>query len=204
MILSEAKIALAAYGFDPVDDPMASWLDQAKNEIEAVFDWPFLQKVVTINTAAEVNALGLPADFFKAQSLRDITNGRKLTFKELDGWERDISDPSKLGYPQLFTVASENSLIVYPVPIMNTSWKLIYQASLEDITTLTDLDPLPGPARLHYTYVLGAAYIGLQADNEEDRSANAQALFNQSISRLIRKYSSILGSSRVVQNVQGY
>lgn len=204
MILSDAKTALAAYGFDTANDPMASWLDQAKNEVETVFDWPFLQKVATINTLANVATVGLPSDFFKVQSLRDVTRGKKLSFKEPDGFERDITDPTKTGNPDLFTVVSENQLTVFPVPNADTSWRLIYQTSLTDITTLTSSDPLPGPARFHYTYVLGAAYLGLQADNEEDRSANAQALFNQNISRLVRKYSSILGSSRVVRNVQGY
>lgn len=204
MILSEAKTALAAYGFDSTDDPMSSWLDEAKNEIETAFDWPFLQKVATINTLANVATLGLPSDFFKVQSVRDVTNGYKLTFKEPDGWERDIEDPTNGGRPEFYTVVSENNLIVYPVPLVNTTWRVIYQTSLTDITTLGPSDPLPGPARFHYPYVLGAAYLGLQADNEEDRSANAQALFNQKITRLIRKYSSILGSSRTVQNVQGY
>lgn len=204
MILSAAKTALAAYGFDTANDPMASWLDEAKNEVEAEFNWPFLQKVATINTSANVGTIGLPSDFFKAQSLKDTTSIRKLIFKEVDGWEEDIDVPTKPGNPEYFTVFSGNSMQVYPVPTKDTAWRLIYQTSLADITALTDSDALPGPARFHYTYVLGAAYIGLQADNEEDRAATAQAMFERNLDRLVRKYSGILGTSRTVQNRQGY
>lgn len=203
MIVSAAKTALKRYGFDDTD-PLNAWLDQAKNELEVSYDWPFLQSIFTDPVAIGDNQLTLPADYFKVQSVRDTTNNRKLQYRDIDGFERDITDSNETGLPSIYTVIGASGLQLWPVSDSNWDARVVYQQALADINGLADGALLPGPTRIHYLYVIGAAYIGLQAENEEERSGNAQAMFEKGIARLIRKYSSYLGESKTVIDVMGY
>lgn len=204
MIVSAAKTALMAYGFDATD-PLNAWLDQGKNEIEESYDWPFLQLITTVANLALINSITIAdATFFKVQSIRDVTYKNKLEYVEIDGFEEAVEDPTQNGPAQIYTVTSGNTIQIWPVPVAPVTYRIVYQNSLADINALSDPTTLPGPARFHYLYVIGAAYIGLQADNEEERSTNAQSMFEKGVSRLIRKYGSVLGSGRQVQNAQGY
>jgi hypothetical protein len=204
MIVSAAKTALMAYGFDTTD-PLNSWLDQGKNEIEEAFDWPFLQTITTINALANASTLVLPSDFFRVISLRDQTNGTKLTYRDIVGFERDIDDPTDTGLPTIYTSTANNVLQLWQIPTTAVTYRCVYQNALTDINGLADGATLPGPSRLHYLYVLGAAYIALQVDNEEERSQTAQQAFQSGVNRLIRKYSSQnLDEARTVVDVMGY
>lgn len=205
MNVGAAKTALTRYGFDTTD-PLNAWLDQAKIEVEESFDWPFLQSIATIAQPAGSSAVSLSGqtDFFKVQSLRDVTTKRKISYRDIDGFERDVQDPTQTGRPTIFTVTALNVIQLYPVPDTALSLRLVYQTALADINGLADGTACPGPSRLHYLYVLGAAYIGLQAENEEERSGTAQAMFEKGVARLMRKYSSYLGEAQTVIDAQGY
>lgn len=203
MIKSAAITAVGAFGFDTTNDPIDSWLDEAKNQVESAFDWPFLQSVTTVSVAPGVSTIAMPADFFKVQSIRDNTNKMKLDYKDIVGFDRDIDDPTDTGVPVIYTVIA-GGIQIWPVPDAQVSYRVLYQTTLGDITALGAGATLPGPTRFHYTYVIGAAMVGLQADNEEDRAQNAQAQFLSNLQRFIRKYSAHLDEAQQVVDAMGY
>lgn len=203
MIVSAAITAVGSFGFDTTNDPIQTWLEEAKNEVENAFDWPFLQTVTTVSVAPGTNTIAMPADFFKVQSIRDTTNRMKLDFKDIIGFDRDIDKPTDTGVPVLY-IPIAGGIQIWPVPDAQVSYRVLYQASLTDISALATGATLPGPTRFHYTFVLGAAMIGLQADNEEDRAQAAQAQFAASIQRLIRKYSAHIDEHQQVVDAMGY
>jgi hypothetical protein len=208
MLVSEAKTALKTYGFAD-GDPLSSWLEAAKQRVEESDDWPFLQKIAVQAVLAGVSVPTLPADLFKPISLRDVTNNRKLSYKDPVGFDRDIEDPTDTGFSTTYTLTGTQTAVpvlvtVWPINTLPWSCRIFYQATLTDITGLADGATLPGPLAFHYIYVLGAAAIALQADNEEDRAATAQTTFEAALGHQRRKWFSDLDEARTVQDVMGY
>lgn len=216
MLVSAAKTALKAYGFDD-NDPLLTWLEASKQLVEAADDWPFLRKQVTIAITANLAGLSgasapvLPVDFFKAYSVRDATDQRKLDYVDALAFDRDIDNPATAGLPSIYTLISLGSgaapqvqLRWWPVSAVPWSLLLTYQATLVDISGLGDGVSMPGPSEFHYIMVQGAAAIALQADNEEDRAETAQTQFNEGLGRLRRKYFSNIDEPVTVQDVMGY
>lgn len=204
MTVAQAKAALKAYGFDD-NDPLNAWLDAGKQEIEEAFAWPFLQVInnaILVN--ATVSALVLPGTAFTVHSVRNMTDKQKLTYMDIVGFEREVSDPTTAGKPTIYTVTANTGIQLYPVPSVQTTFRVVYQDQLADINGLGDGATMPGPARIHYPTVVAAAAIALQADNEEERSQTAQGLRDSAISRLMRKYNTSLDEPRQVQDVMGY
>lgn len=212
MLVGDAKIALKAFGFDDTD-PLLIWLEAAKSDFEGRDDWPFLIKTAALIPMAigviSVSGGTLPADIFKVMSVRDNTQGLKL--QELDplAYDRDLDNPNEPGLPQNYSVfasavAPGLNLAIWPASTQAWSLQLRYQATMTDITTLGDGVQMPGPVQMHYAYVQGAAAIALQADNEEDRAATAQQLFESKISSWRRKTFSDIDEPSTVQNVMGY
>lgn len=210
MNVGQAKAALSRYGFSS-EDPLNSWLEAAKVEFLSAFDWPFQQVVVDpITLDANQNLISIPTDFFKVQSIRykgdpatGVGPGRKLKYQDPVGFERDVDNPDADGMPDRYLVYS-NTLTVYPTPTQGIALRMLYQKDLSDINSLPDASEMPGPSNIHYICVIGAAYIGLQAESEEDRSATAQSMFEAGISRTVRRYKSQIDESRQVVNVMGY
>lgn len=215
MLVSEAKTALKAYGFDDTD-PLNIWLEAGKELVESADNWPWLFKQVTIAATANLvgvsagSAPAIPGDYFKPFSLRDVTDKRKLKWVDPQAWDRDIVDPTQSGIPELYTeiqvggTAPGIQLRWWPVPAVAWSLLLTYQANLGDIITFADGVSMPGPDSIHYPTVQAAAAIALQVDNEEERATTAQAEFNESIGRLRRKFFARVDEPRTVQDVMGY
>jgi hypothetical protein len=63
---------------------------------------------------------------------------------------------------------------------------LLYVRSLPDLTLDSETPSIP--ARWHYTIVRGAAYIALQAENEEERAQTAQAQFEADLNKMRARY----------------
>lgn len=203
MLVSAAKTALQAYGFD-TNDPLNVWLDAGIHEFERAYDWPFLQVRASVVVNAGVAALVLPGTAFKVMSIRDTTVGRvhKLKYMDVVGFEDQIDDPTQQGTPTNYTVLTGNTVQIWPVPDTNTTFSVIYQDALAD--TGADGTNMPGPVMIHYTCVMHSAYLALQADNEEDRAKTAQDQAQQAVWRIIRKYRANLDSQRQVQDSMGY
>src|SRR5499427_1756144 len=211
MNVGQAKAALSRYGFDS-GDPLNAWLEAAKQDFLAAYDWPYLQVTVDpFPVAVGDNLLDMPTDYFKLHALRykgDPTTGagpgRKLKYKDLVGFDRDVDNPDATGAPEWYIPRGESQIQIYPVPSIATNLKLVYQQDLADINALSDGDPMPGPIATHYIIVIGGAYIGLQAESEEDRSQTAQAMFESGIAREVRRYKGQIDEARQVVDVMGY
>lgn len=203
MLVSAAKTALKAYGFDD-NDPLNVWLDAGIHEFEAAYDWPFLQVRTSVVVAANASALVLPGTAFKVQSIRDTTLNRvhKLKYVDIVGWEDIIDDYAQAGTPTNYTVLAGNTVAIWPVPDASTTFSVIYQDALAD--TGIDSASMPGPSAMHYVMVQQAVPIALQADNEEDRAVSAASIAQGAIQKRIRKYRANLDEPRQVRDSMGY
>lgn len=200
-----AQTLLKRYGFDD-SDPLNSWLDEGQEMVEDAHDWPFLQYVATINAAAGASTLVLPSDFFKAQSIRNVTGSSKLSYKDIEGFERDIYDPTATGSPQIYTVTGTQTIQIYPALASDSLFRVVYQRRLNLVSTLAnDGTPLDGDAHFHYPVVLAAAFTALMAENEEERAQTALGQFDNAIETRWQKYSSVqLDEPEQVVDVMGY
>jgi hypothetical protein len=203
------KESLKRYGFDD-SDPLTVWLNAALHDIESRADWRFLQRTSAgIPVAAGNNVVATPADYKRSYKLRDTTEelstggvGYDLEYWDPRKWDRDIDNESKPGKPEVFT-EWESILLLWPVPDTAREFSLYYQGFLEE---LDDPDDVPGlPGQFHYTIVRGAAFIALQAENEEDRAETAQGQFESDIANMIATYDTIqIGEPEEVADVMDY
>jgi hypothetical protein len=200
-----AQTLLKRYGFDN-SDPLNSWLDEGQEMVEDAHDWPFLQFVATINAVAGASTLVLPSDFFKVQSIRDVTHGGKLAYMDIEGFEREVDDPTVPGKPYLYTVTGTQTIQLYPVLDSDTLFRVVYQRRLTLVSTLaSDGTPLDGDAHFHYPVVLAAAFTALMAENEEKRAQTALGQFDNAVEQRWQKYSSVqIDEPEQVVDVMGY
>ena len=186
MLVSEARTALKRYGFDD-NDPIISWLNEGMHQLEDAHDWTFLQAVTTVAAAVGDSTLVLPAALHKVQSIRDTTGKRKLRYVTVSEFERTIIDPTTRAAPEIYTITTTETIQLWPVVDVARSFRVVYQQEFTDMVLAPDA-AMPGPTRIHYPIVQGAAAIALQAENEEDRAATAKTEFEAAIDRLWAKY----------------
>lgn len=205
MLVSDLKTALKRFGFDD-NDPLLIWLNDAMHEIEEEYpNWSWLKKTETLNIAANDGIFTPVSSIQRVIKLRDVTSGRE---RDLDYWderkfERELVDPDYSGNPELFTILGSSELQVYPVPTSASTYRLRYIEALADLVEDTDVPKLP--TKNHFLIVLGAAYRGLQAENEEDRAANAQAQFNTRLEKMVQAdMKRQTGQPGAVEDVMGY
>lgn len=193
MKVAELKTALERYGFDE-SDPLLIWLNAAYHEIENAHKrWSFLEEteVGSIAPGGEAdgrfNIVGLAKRFVK---VRDVTmelvgrgDGRDLEFWDRRKLQREIANLRASGLPEIFSILGRQTLQVYPVPGGSRTLETTYIQELPDL--IDDEDEPLIPVSNHFTIVRGAAYIALQAENEEDRAASAQAQFEADLEKMI-------------------
>lgn len=205
MRLAELQVALKRYGFNDTD-PLTSWLNASLHEFEDSFRWPFLEAATTIRASANTATIStetLPSVFRRVIILKNLTNGSKLRFFPLIRFERQIPEPSEPGNAEIYTLLELNEITVWPIPQVPTEYRLVYHRSIPDLVTSEDVPSIP--AQYHYTIVRGAAYIALQAENEEERAQTAGAGFQSDVNRAINFYSSHEDDElQTVEDVQGY
>lgn len=203
MNLGEMKTALKRFGFD-TSDPLATWLNASMHEFEDAAEWSFLLKQTTIVGNAGDSSLILPSDFFKTVSIRNSTDGNKLKWVDSRQFDADVFDFTVQDVPTTYTTLGQTIIRLYPVLDTTTTFVLTYESALLDMVNDTDV---PGiPTRYHYSGIVqGAAAIALQAENEEERSTAARALFDSTVGRAILKFSGeTLDEFKTVRDVQEY
>jgi hypothetical protein len=202
MLVSEAQTALMRFGFDSTD-PLTIWLNEAMHQFEDAHDWGFLQQIATVNTVVGDSTLTLPTTLHKIQSIRDVTSKKKLGYVTISEFERVVIDPTTRGQPDVYTITNMKVVQFYPATDLARTFRVVYQEELVDMAA-TNVS-MPGPTRIHYPIVQGAAMIALQAENEEDRAISAKAEFEAAIDRLWTKYNSKeLDEPQQVTDVMGY
>ena len=177
MNLTALQDLLKRYGFDD-SDPLTEWINAALHEIEVAYPWPFLISKTTIALSAADTTPALPADFDKVVTLR-IDNS-KLSYVDPRALDRDWTLYSGSGAPSIYTIV-DGILYVYPSPDTAYTIEFLYLRNIVELAAGADVPDIP--AKLHYTVVLGAAYIALQAENEEERAQTAFAEFERSLAR---------------------
>lgn len=180
MLISEALTALRRFGFDD-SDPLLVWLNAGLNEFQDKHRWSFLLAITNFSLTAGNSLISIPSDFRQVSSIRNKTTRLKLRYLEYSQFEREVEDPDQMGYPYIYTVVGD-SIQVWPTPDNTYDFRMIYQSALPEMTS--SIGNMPGPTRIHYPVVQAAAYLGLQAENEEDRAANAQGQFEAAVTRI--------------------
>lgn len=205
MTRAEAYTLLGRYGFDS-SDPRNDWLNEGQIMVEDAHDWPWLQVVASINASIGASTLTLPSDHFKIQSIRDMTNNRKLKNMDIEGFERDITDPTAAGIPSIYTITGTETVQLWPVCDVAITFRVVYQKELTLVSALaSDATQLDGTSRLHYPVVLAAAFTGLMAENEEDRAQTALSQFDNAVEQRWQRYSGTdLDEPKQVVDVMGY
>jgi hypothetical protein len=191
MLVSDLKTGLKRFGFDNTD-PLLVWLNAAYHFIEESYEkWSFLETTETVSVTQALNPDGRVILAGKVQRIikvRDITDAANGGEVDLDFWDRrkfgrEIWNQKEQGNPTRFTIIGSNTIQVHPVPPPTRTLEVIYIKALSDLAADGE-EPLI-PVKNHYLIVEKAAAIALQAENEEDRAANAEAIANNGIEKMI-------------------
>jgi len=213
MKVAEIKTALKRYGFND-KDPLLEWINAAYHEIESAHTkWSFLEEseVGTISPGEDpdgrFNVSGGVKRFIKVRDITDEATGGgdgvDLEFWDRRKLQREIPNLRAVGKPEIFSILGASTIQVYPVPSDEREIESTYIQELPDLVDDED-EPLI-PVANHYTIVRGAAYIGLQAENEEERAASAQAQFESDLQKMIDgDLARQLGAPSSVEDVEEY
>lgn len=209
MKVSDLKTALKRYGFDDTD-PLLLWLNSAYHEIEnAAQHWSFLEGEEELIT--NVNIFNLPgfALINRMIKLRDVTDelvggsGVDLEFMDRREFQRQFSNSLASGNPEYYTILGSNKIQVYPDPTGNRNYKATFVKKLADLVGEAEEPAIP--VANHYTIVRGAAYVALQAENEEERAASAQSQFESDLDKMIMNDQiRQIGEMATITDAQGY
>ncbi len=171
-------------------------------ELQDLHVWPELITTSDISVTASNPVLTLPADFRKPYSIRNMTVGSKLKYVDPSWYMRELEDLDEQGEPELYTRIGD-VITLWPVPTTTMTVRMVYQRQLSEMTT--DGASMPGPDNFHYPIIQAAAYLALQAENEEERAKNAQTQFLAAAERLWGTYSTLEEDEpQQVVNTQGY
>lgn len=188
MTVQELKTSLKRYGFDDAD-PLMVWINAAMHEIESAYEkWSFLWFEEEKETAEKRFEITTAVN--RLSKVRDITNegvsggvGYDLTYLDLRAFEREFGNLNSPGDPEYFTILGSSKIQVYPAPAGNRKYRVTGIKELSDL--VEDGEEPDIPTKNHYTIVRGAAYIALQAENEEERAASAQAQFESDLDKMV-------------------
>jgi hypothetical protein len=196
----ELKIALSRFGFDG-SDPLQLWLEDAFFDVVGYANWPFLVSEYTnVVPAGEDTLENMPA-VTKIISVRlrfdEASNYVKLKYMPIEVF--DIEFPITLdGVPEAFTLI-DNHVRLNRSLDQDMQLVLRYKRPI----TLGTEPQIPEP--MHYAIVLRAAATGLQAENEEDRSASCQDQYDNAMARHISNFGGVQDTVyNTVVNAQGY
>jgi hypothetical protein len=200
MRLSEMQTALKRYGFDD-NDPLTTWLNASLHEFEDSYGWPFLNIRTTVRTAERDIQFSLPSDFRKMKLIKNLRSEQKLRYYEIHRFEREVEYPEE-GEPEIYTVVGETTQ-VWPSPTREVEYSVVYVRGVPDLSSAEDIPDIP--VQYHFSVVRGAAWIGLQAENEEDRAAVAYQAWQADVARAMAFYGSQEeDEANTVEDVQGY
>jgi hypothetical protein len=184
--LGALKTAVKAYGFSD-DDPLLTWINAALHEFEEAYPWPFLDKVGTVVTVANLDTVALPADLFIAHKIRIPAEAETLIYVPRNQWEDEIEDHTDLGIPSHYTLVGLTSMLLYPIPDAIYSIRVSYRRLIADLAADGDIPDIP--TKYHYKIVYGAAAIGLKTEEDADAQAqSARSDFDSAIASAISDF----------------
>lgn len=191
MLVSELKIGLKRFGFSD-SDPLLVWLNAAYHHIEEAYDkWSFLETTEFVAVTQALNPDGqvdLAGKIQRMIKVKDLTDAVSRGEVDLDFWDRrkftrEIWNQKEQGPPTRYTILNSNIVQVHPVPPPSRNLEVFYIKALADLVGEGEEPQLP--VKNHYLIVEKAAAIALQAESEEDRAANAEAIAVNGIEKMI-------------------
>lgn len=202
MTLADMKTALERFGFDETD-PLTTWINEGLRQFVDAYPWPFLEALVNVNTVANNDTIVLPSDFFSMITARVTTDSLPLDYMGRIQFENQIQDPTKKAKPTIYTLIGMSTVTLYPIPDAVYPIRLIYRKKVAALVNDADVPAID--SNYHYTAVLGAVAVALQAENEEDRATTALDNFNASIQTAIQAFGAKQsGEFGQVRDSQGY
>jgi hypothetical protein len=112
---------------------------------------------------------------------------------------QDTDIYSTSGFPQTWTRVGNNIRVSPP---SDTAYSYVISYDLIPTTLSADVDVPLIPARYHYTLVRGAAAIGLETENQEDRAAAQWDKFEDRIEKLKSVFTEQKGTFSRIRNVR--
>lgn len=189
MLVGELKTALFKYGFN-ANDPWLQWLNESYHTIEIERKrWSWLEITETIALGVGVVVLNTAQAMKRPVKVRDVTTelstggeAQDLTYVPLTTFEREFGNHKQKGLPEYYTKRGR-TLELWPVPESARSISITYIKELGDL--VTEAEEPASPKAAHYCTVIGAAAIGLSAENEEERANIAQGQFEAKLQKLV-------------------
>jgi hypothetical protein len=191
MLVSELKTALFKYGFN-ANDPWLQWMNEAYHAIEIERKrWPWLEKEETKELlVAGEGKFVLTSPVKRVVYARDVTKesatsgeGIPLQYIPRTEFERKFRNQKATGNPEYFTILGTNEIQVWPVPTETRKIRVVFIKELVDLANEAAEPPIP--QAFHYCIVMGAAYIALMSENEEERANTAQGQFEAKLQKLV-------------------
>jgi hypothetical protein len=177
------------FGFD-ASDPVVDWINEAQTEFVDSYTWPFLQTSFTnVFTVGSNFITPLPSDFGIPISLSYFTLDNKtkfpLDYRSTTDVESNETYPLAKGRPEWWSTYA-GAPFIYPLADAVYPYELDYKKEVPILVAGADVPIIP--SKYHYALVRGAASIGLDTDNQEERSSVQYQRFRDIIDRAIARY----------------
>jgi hypothetical protein len=217
--LGNIKTGVYKFGFTS-DDPVVDWANDAYREFLDAFEWPWATIPLLTGSIWAANTPNVEQGALAYQTIRSIgmqppgaaatDDFIPLRYVGIAEFEQTALNPLTPGFPEIFTVYGStdkppvSTVSVYPVPTSN----LNYSIGLTNIPLplSADADVPIIPTLYHYALVRGAAAVGLESDNQEERANTQRQRFMETIDKAIMKYSPGKHGTKfsTVRNTAGY
>lgn len=190
MNIGQIKTSLKKFGFDDTD-PLLDWINEANAQFVEAFDWPWLKQEVTGTLDGGDVLVTIPPASTVPDSMSIIvpsgTDDVSVPLTYLPFTEyRDVCISSVRGFPKFWTKISDTDYRITPPSSVLYGYVISYTAIAETFTA--DANTPLIPSRYHYALVRGAAAIGLDTENQEERASTQQERFQEIIDRAMAKY----------------
>jgi hypothetical protein len=200
--VGQIKTSVKRFGFEDTD-PLLDWINEANAQFVEAFDWPWLKKTLFGFLTPGTNTLPIlpPLSAMPISVVIGVNNSSvPLSYKSFTEFATTTLF-TDLGVPRFWTKMSDTQFFVAPIPDQDYGYTMYYTAAAETFTADTDIPLIP--LRYHFALVRGAAAIGLDTENQEDRAATQQQRFQDIIDRALTYYSSEQrGSLGRIRNVR--
>jgi hypothetical protein len=197
-----------SFGFTATD-PLLDWINEANAQFVEAYDWPWLKKEVSgvLSIGADVLSTIPPASVVPDAMSIIVTSGSNAVSVPLDylpaSEYRTTCIGSTMGTPLYWTKISDTDYRITPPSDTAYGYTISYTDIAETFTSDANTPQLP--SRYHYALVRGAAAIGLDSDNQEERADRQQERFQEIIDRAMAKYrSEQQGRFSKIRNAAGY
>lgn len=192
MNVGQIKASIYPFGFSAAD-PVLDWINEANAQFVEAFDWPWLKQATSGVTS--IGSPVLPVAALTQAEVPDAvfiillnpTRVIPLDYRSYHKYLDDLQISADVGIPRYFTMIG-TSYYLYPTPDAAYTCPVYYTAVAETFTADGNTPLIP--SRYHYALVRGAAAIGLDTENQEDRATTQQERFQEIIDRAMSKYRS--------------